>query len=59
MIYIQSVHNKSRLLIIMLAKLSFLEAKSRKFQGVFEVKSRVKTWQVRGIKMLSMLSSNL
>ena len=25
------------------------EAKSRKYQGVFEVKSRVKTWQVRGI----------
>ena len=23
------------------------EAKSRKYQGVFEVKSRVKTWQVR------------
>ena len=26
-----------------------LQAKSRKYQGVFEVKSRVKTWQVRGI----------
>ena len=26
-----------------------LKAKSRKYQGVFEVKSRVKTWQVRGI----------
>ena len=26
-----------------------IEAKSRKYQGVFEVKSRVKTWQVRGI----------
>ena len=26
-----------------------LYAKSRKYQGVFEVKSRVKTWQVRGI----------
>ena len=26
-----------------------LQAKSRKHQGVFEVKSRVKTWQVRGI----------
>ena len=25
------------------------EAKSRKYQGIFEVKSRVKTWQVRGI----------
>ena len=25
------------------------QAKSRKYQGVFEVKSRVKTWQVRGI----------
>ena len=25
------------------------EAKSRKYQGVFEVKSRVKAWQVRGI----------
>ena len=24
-------------------------AKSRKYQGIFEVKSRVKTWQVRGI----------
>ena len=23
--------------------------KSRKYQGVFEMKSRVKTWQVRGI----------
>ena len=27
----------------------FIRAKSRKYQGVFEVKSRVKTWQVRGI----------
>ena len=27
----------------------FREVKSRKYQGVFEVKSRVKTWQVRGI----------
>ena len=25
------------------------EAKSRKYQGVFVVKGRVKTWQVRGI----------
>ena len=25
-----------------------IEVKSRKYQGVFEVKSRVKTWQVRG-----------
>ena len=25
------------------------KAKSRKYQGVFEVKSRLKTWQVRGI----------
>ena len=25
------------------------EAKSRKYQGVFEVKRRVKTWQIRGI----------
>ena len=25
------------------------KAKSRKYQGAFEVKSRVKTWQVRGI----------
>ena len=25
------------------------KGKSRKYQGVFEVKSRVKTWQVRGI----------
>ena len=25
------------------------EAKSRKYQGVFKVKSRVKTWQIRGI----------
>ena len=30
--------------IFLLAK-----AKSRKYQGVFEVKSRVKTWQIRGI----------
>ena len=29
--------------------ISTLKAKSRKYQGVFEVKSRVKTWQVRGI----------
>ena len=28
---------------------SALKVKSRKYQGVFEVKSRVKTWQVRGI----------
>ena len=26
-----------------------LKVKSRKYQGVFEMKSRVKTWQVRGI----------
>ena len=26
-----------------------LEAKLRKYQGVFEVKNRVKTWQIRGI----------
>ena len=26
------------------------KAKSRKYQGVFEVKKRVKTWQVRGIR---------
>ena len=25
------------------------KAKSRKYQGVFKVKSQVKTWQVRGI----------
>ena len=25
------------------------KAKSRKYQGVFKVKSRVKTWQIRGI----------
>ena len=28
---------------------SVMQAKSRKYPGVFEVKSRVKTWQVRGI----------
>ena len=28
---------------------SLTEAKSRKYKGVFMVKSRVKTWQVRGI----------
>ena len=28
---------------------SQFQAKSRKYQGVFEVKSRVKTWQVRGV----------
>ena len=28
---------------------TFKEAKSRKYQGVFKVKSRVKTWQFRGI----------
>ena len=27
----------------------YYEVKSRKYQGVFEEKSRVKTWQVRGI----------
>ena len=27
------------------------QAKSRKYRGVFEVKSRVKTWQVRGIQI--------
>ena len=27
----------------------FKQAKSRKYQGVFKVKSRVETWQVRGI----------
>ena len=30
-------------------KFNKLKAKSRKYQGIFEVKSRVKTWQVRGI----------
>ena len=30
-------------------KYKITKAKSRKYQGVFEVKSRVKTWQVRGI----------
>ena len=30
-------------------KKAMWKAKSRKYQGVFEVKSRVKTWQVRGI----------
>ena len=29
--------------------LNINKAKSRKYQGVFEVTSRVKTWQVRGI----------
>ena len=29
--------------------ISKFKVKSRKYQGVFEVKSRVKTWQVRGI----------
>ena len=29
--------------------ISDLKAKSRKYQGIFKVKSRVKTWQVRGI----------
>ena len=28
---------------------NFIKAKSRKYQGVYEVKSRVRTWQVRGI----------
>ena len=27
----------------------FTKAKSRKYQGVFEVKSWIKTWQVQGI----------
>ena len=27
----------------------YIRAKSRKYQGVFEVKSQVKIWQVRGI----------
>ena len=35
--------------IEMSGKDRFKEAKSRNYQGVFEVKSRVKTWQVRGI----------
>ena len=35
--------------IFTIDKPAFAEAKSRKYQGVFEVKSRVKTWQVRGI----------
>ena len=30
--------------------MSQYEAKSRKYQGVFEVKSRLKTWQIRGIR---------
>ena len=30
-------------------KISGSKVKSRKYQGVFEVKSRAKTWQVRGI----------
>ena len=37
--------------VIGLGQISFffsLKVKSRKYQGVFEVKSRVKTWQVRG-----------
>ena len=29
--------------------MEWCKVKSRKYQGVFEVKSRVKTWQVRGI----------
>ena len=29
---------------------NYIKVKSRKYQGVFEVKSRVKTWQVRGIQ---------
>ena len=33
--------------VLLLSK--FDEVKSRKYQGVFEVKSRAKTWQVRGI----------
>ena len=32
-----------------LKHLGHTKAKSRKYQGVFEVKSRVKAWQVRGI----------
>ena len=31
------------------ASVNGVEGKSRKYQGVFEAKSRVKTWQVRGI----------
>ena len=34
---------------ILVGLMPLLEAKSRKYQRVFEVKSRVKTWQVRGI----------
>ena len=29
--------------------LTVFKAKSKKYQGIFKVKSRVKTWQVRGI----------
>ena len=38
-----------RFVSIIVGVITILEAKSRKYQGVFEVKSRVKTWQVRGI----------
>ena len=36
-------------LIVKFVSALTLVAKSRKYQGVFEVKSRVKTWQVRRI----------
>ena len=45
--------NTYRMLVIVMARcifsLSDSQAKSIKYQGVFEMKSRVKTWQVRGI----------
>ena len=49
------LHYRSSWSVINLRKFSvgvmpLLEAKSRKYQGEFEVKGRVKTWQVRGIR---------
>ena len=41
--------SKERMNNFYMEYMALSKAKSRKYQGVFEVKSRVKTWQVRGI----------
>ena len=47
---IRRTHSRLKLPGPQVGSLLVGEAKSRKYQGVFEVKSRVKTWQVRGIR---------
>ena len=43
------MHKSNTIVDMQCNRIAFIQAKSRKYQGVFEVKSRVKTWQVRGI----------